>query len=230
MLNSHDIAGYAGMIDHTLLKPFITNEDWKVLCEEAMKYGFKTVAINNAGISICKNYLDQSDVLVDAAVSFPLGQCTLETKIFETRDAIKKGAGEVDYVVNIVELKNGNWNYIEKEMASIVAVCREHGVTSKVIFETCYLTDDEKRKLCGVALKVQPDFVKTSTGFGTGGATIDDVRLMKSSVGDSIKVKASGGIRNAETFLAMIEAGALRIGTSSGIKIIEEFKGIWRSK
>ncbi len=224
MLNSHDIAGYAGMIDHTLLKPFITNEDWKVLCEEAMKYGFKTVAINNAGISICKNYLSQSDVLVDAAVSFPLGQCTLETKIFETRDAIKKGAGEVDYVVNIVELKNGNWNYIEKEMASIVAVCREHGVTSKVIFETCYLTDDEKRKLCDVALKVGPDFVKTSTGFGTGGATIDDVRLMKSSVGDSIKVKASGGIRDAKTFLAMIEAGASRIGTSSGIKIIEEFK------
>ena len=224
MLNSQDIAGYAGMIDHTLLKPFITNEDWKVFCEEAIKYGFKTVAINNAGISICKNYLSQSDVLVDAAVSFPLGQCTLETKIFETRDAIKKGAGEVDYVVNIVELKNGNWNYIEKEMASIVAVCREHGVTSKVIFETCYLTDDEKRNLCDVALKVQPDFVKTSTGFGTGGATIDDVRLMKSSVGDSIKVKASGGIRDAKTFLAMIEAGASRIGTSSGIKIIEEFK------
>lgn len=224
MLNSQDIASYARMIDHTLLKPFIMNEDWKVLCEEAMKYDFKTVAINNAGISICKNYLSQSDVLVDAAVSFPLGQCTLETKIFETRDAIEKGAGEVDYVINIVELKDGNWNYIEKEMASIVAVCREHGVTSKVIFETCYLTDDEKRKLCGVALKVGPDFVKTSTGFGTGGATIKDVRLMKSSVGDSIKVKASGGIRDAETFLAMIEAGASRIGTSSGVKIIEELK------
>ena len=224
MLNRQDMAGYAGMIDHTLLKPFITNEDWKVLCEEAVQYGFKTVAINNAGISICKNYLNQSKVLVDAAVSFPLGQCTLETKIFETRDAIEKGAGEVDYVVNIVELKNGNWNYIEKEMASIVAVCCEHGVTSKVIFETCYLTDDEKRNLCDVALKVGPDFVKTSTGFGTGGATIDDVRLMKSSVGDTIKVKASGGIRDAKTFLAMIEAGASRIGTSSGIKIIEEFK------
>jgi deoxyribose-phosphate aldolase len=224
MLLNETVRSYANMIDHTNLKPFITNEDWRMLCQQAINYGFKTVAINNAGITVCREYLKGSSVLVDAAVSFPLGQCTLETKVFETDDAIKKGAGEVDYVINISEVKHAHWAYIEKEMRQIVEICREHRVTSKVIFENCYLEDDEKKKLCEVALTVKPDYIKTSTGFGTGGATLEDVCLMKSMVGDEIKIKAAGGIRTVAYFLALVDAGANRIGTSSGMKIIEEMR------
>ena len=148
----------------------------------------------------------------------------METKIFETNDVIEKGAKEVDYVVNIVELKSGNWEYIEKEMISIVNACNKNGVISKVIFENCYLNDDEKRKLCQIALKVHPNFIKTSTGFGSGGATEEDIRLMKSIVGDEIKIKAAGGIRDLRTALSMIRAGASRIGTSCGTQIIDELK------
>lgn len=216
----------AGMIDQTLLKQYVTLEDLKEHCEGARKYKFKTVAINNAPVPFCKKELEGSGVLCDAAVSFPLGQCTIETKVFETRDVIEKGAGEVDYVVNLVELKSGNWDYVEEEMRRIVEVCNEKGITSKVIFENCFLTDEEKRHLCEIALKVGPTFIKTSTGFGTGGATVEDVRLMKSCVGDKIKVKAAGGVRTAEQALAMIEAGADRIGTSCGITIVEEFKAM----
>ncbi len=213
---------YANMVDHTNLKPYVTNEDWKTLCQQAIDYGFKTVAINNAGIRMCSQFLKDSSVLVDAAVSFPLGQCTVETKMFETADAIAKGAREVDYVINISELKNGNWSYVQQEMEIIVGICDNQNIPSKVIFENCYLTDDEKKRLCEIALEVKPTFIKTSTGFGTGGATLDDVRLMKSCVGDEVKIKAAGGIRTVEQFLAMVEAGANRIGTSNGMKIIDE--------
>lgn len=214
----------AGMIDHTLLKQFVTLDDLKAHCQVAKEYGFKTVAVNNAVAAFCREELEGSPVLVDAAVSFPFGQCTLETKVFETRDVIAKGAGEVDYVVNLVELKSGHWDYIEEEMRQIVAVCREKGITSKVIFENCFLTDGEKRRLCEVALKVRPDFIKTSTGYGTGGATVEDVTLMKACVGDELLIKAAGGIRSAQDALAMIAAGASRIGTSAGVKIVEGYK------
>lgn len=214
----------AEMIDQTLLKPFVTLDDMKIHCETADKYGFKTVAVNNAVVEYCARLLQNSRTVCDAAVSFPLGQCTLETKIFETNDVIEKGAKEVDYVVNIVELKSGNWEYIEKEMISIVNACNKNGVISKVIFENCYLNDDEKRKLCQIALKVHPNFIKTSTGFGRGGATEEDIRLMKSVVGDEIKIKAAGGIRDLRTALSMIRAGASRIGTSCGTQIIDELK------
>lgn len=214
----------AEMIDQTLLKPFVTLDDVKKHCETADKYGFKTVAVNNAVVEYCAGLLQNSRTVCDAAVSFPLGQCTLETKIFETNDVIEKGAKEVDYVVNIVELKSGNWEYIEKEMLSIVNACNKNGVISKVIFENCYLNDDEKRKLCQIALKVHPNFIKTSTGFGSGGATEEDIRLMKSVVGDEIKIKAAGGIRDLRTALSMIRAGASRIGTSCGTQIIDELK------
>ena len=214
----------AKMIDHTLLKPFISNEDLIKHCEDAIKYNFKTVAINNAPVPFCKKFLEGTDILCDAAVGFPLGQSTIETKVFETQDVIKKGAGEVDYVINIVEVKNSNWDYIEDEMKRIVNVCNENNVVSKVIFETCYLTDEEKIKICEIASKVRPTFVKTSTGFGTGGATAEDIKLMKKCVGDDIKIKASGGIRTVEDALSMIEAGARRLGTSQGVKIIEEYK------
>ena len=214
----------AKMIDHTLLKPFISNEDLRKHCEDAIKYNFKTVAINNAPVPFCKKFLEGTDILCDAAVGFPLGQSTIETKVFETQDVIKKGAGEVDYVINIVEVKNSNWDYIEDEMKRVVNVCNENNVVSKVIFETCYLTDEEKIKICEIASKVRPTFVKTSTGFGTGGATVEDIKLMKKCVGDDIKIKASGGIRTVEDALSMIEAGARRLGTSQGVKIIEEYK------
>lgn len=213
----------ANMIDHTNLKAFADDSAFEKLCDEAKKYNFKMVAINPAQTVRCKKKLEGSPVHVGAAIGFPLGQTTLECKIFETKDAIEKGADEIDYVINVAELKNKNYDYIKKEMEEIVKICREAGKTSKVIFENCYLTDDEKRKVAEIAKEVKPDFIKTSTGFGTGGATVEDVKLMKSVVGDEVKVKAAGGIRDLKTALAMIEAGAERLGTSAGVAIVEEY-------
>ena len=213
----------ANMIDHTNLKAFADDAAFEKLCDEAKKYNFKMVAINPAQTVRCKKKLEGSPVHVGAAIGFPLGQTTLECKIFETKDAIEKGADEIDYVINVAELKNKNYDYIKKEMEEIVKICREAGKTSKVIFENCYLTDDEKVKVAEIAKEVKPDFIKTSTGFGTGGATVEDVKLMKSVVGDEVKVKAAGGIRDLKTALAMIEAGAERLGTSAGVAIVEEY-------
>lgn len=213
----------ANMIDHTNLKAFADDAAFEKLCDEAKKYNFKMVAINPAQTVRCKKKLEGSPVHVGAAIGFPLGQTTLECKIFETKDAIEKGADEIDYVINVAELKNKNYDYIKKEMEEIVKICREAGKTSKVIFENCYLTDDEKRKVAEIAKEVKPDFIKTSTGFGTGGATVEDIKLMKSVVGDEVKVKAAGGIRDLKTALAMIEAGAERLGTSAGVAIVEEY-------
>jgi deoxyribose-phosphate aldolase len=189
-----------------------------------MEYGFKTVAINNAVVPFCTLVLEKSSVICDAAISFPLGQCTIETKVFETTDIINKGAGEVDYVVNLGEVKNGNWAYIKKEMEDIVAVCHARNVLCKVIFENCYLSDAEKEKLCEIALIVKPDFIKTSTGFGTGGATLEDVKLMKRCVGNNIQIKAAGGIRDYKTAQAFLDEGVTRIGTSAGVDILEGFR------
>ena len=213
----------ANMVDHTNLKAFADDAAFTKLCDEARKYNFKMVAINPAQTVRCKEKLKDSLVHVGAAIGFPLGQTTLECKIFETKDAIKKGPDEIDYVINVAELKNKNYDYIKKEMEEIVKICKEAGKTSKVIFENCYLTDDEKVKVAEIAKEVKPDFIKTSTGFGTGGATVEDVKLMKSVVGDEVKVKAAGGIRDLKTALAMIEAGAERLGTSAGVAIVEEY-------
>ncbi len=212
------------LFDHTFLKPYAAREDMERLCGEARQYGFAMVAVNSVQSALCKELLKGSGVHVGAAISFPLGQTTIETKVFETRDALANGADEIDYVINITELKAKNYGYIREEMRRIVEVCREAGAISKVIFENCYLTDEEKRILCEIALEERPDFIKTSTGFGTGGATLEDVRLMKGIVGDAVKVKAAGGIRDLKTCLAMVEAGAERIGTSASVKITEEFK------
>ena len=214
----------AGMIDHTNLKAFADDAAIKKLCEEAKKYGFKALAINGAQIERCRKYLGDSPVCIGSTVGFPLGQMTIESKVFEAEDAIRKGAHEIDYVLNVSELKNGNKNYIEREMQEITEACHAHGVVCKVIFENCYLTDDEKKTAAEIALKVRPDFIKTSTGFGTGGATVEDVRLMKAVVGDAVKVKAAGGIRDFETALAMIEAGAERLGTSAGVELMKHFE------
>lgn len=220
----------AKYFDQTLLKPFVTEERLREFCEESDRYGFAMVAINSAPVKLCKEVLKNSEVHVGAAIGFPLGQTTIETKEFETRQAIAEGADEIDYVVNLVKLKSGDLDYIEDEMRRIVKICNEHNKISKVIFENCYLTDDEKKTLCEIALKVRPTFIKTSTGFGTPsegvavGATIHDVRLMKSIVGDAVKVKAAGGVRTLDEALEMIEAGAERIGTSAGVTIVEELK------
>ena len=212
------------MIDHTNLKAFADDAAFQKLCDEARNYQFKMVAINPAQTVRCKEKLKGCPVHVGAAIGFPLGQTTLECKIFETKDAIEKGADEIDYVINVAELKNKNYDYIRKEMEEIVGICKDAGVISKVIFENCYLTDEEKRKAAEIAKEVKPDFIKTSTGFGTGGATAEDVKLMKSVVGGDVKVKAAGGIRDLETALAMIEAGAERLGTSAGVEIIEAYR------
>lgn len=213
----------AGMFDHTNLKPFATDADFELLCKEAADNHFAMVAINSAPVALCKKLLAGSGVHVGAAISFPLGQTTLETKVFETENAIQNGADEIDYVINVGQLKQGNLAYIRSEMEAIVAACRKAGVISKVIFENCYLTKEEIKAVAEIAKEVRPDFIKTSTGFGTGGATVDDVRLMKSVVGDIVKVKAAGGVRDLDTCLAMVEAGAERIGTSSSFKILEEY-------
>ena len=220
----------AKYFDQTLLKPYVTEERLKEFCEESDRYGFAMVAINSAPVKFCREVLKDSDVHVGAAIGFPLGQTTIADKVFETEQAIKEGADEIDYVVNLVKLKSGDLDYIEDEMRQIVDVCNKNGKISKVIFENCYLTDDEKKTLCEIALKVRPTFIKTSTGFGTPeagiavGATVEDVRLMKSIVGDAVKVKAAGGVRTLADAIAMIEAGAERIGTSAGVTIVEELK------
>lgn len=215
----------AKYFDHTLLKAFATKADFEKLCQESQEYGFMMVAINSYPVALCAEILKDSDVHVGAAISFPLGQTTIEVKAHETEQAIRDGADEIDYVINIGKVKEDNFRYIQKEMETIVAICKQNHVLSKVIFENCYLTDDEIKKVAEIALVVKPDFIKTSTGFGTGGAELKDVKLMKSVVGDAVKVKASGGIKNLEQCLALIEAGAERIGSSSSIAIVEEFRG-----
>ncbi len=223
-MKKYTIDDFAQMIDHTNLHADANADDMKKLCEEAKKYHFKMVAINQVQSKLCGEYLADTDIHVGAAISFPLGQTTIESKVFDTENAISIGATEIDYVVNLTEVKNKNWSYIKEEMEKIVEVCRKHKVISKVIFENCYLEKEEIIKLSEIAKEVKPDFIKTSTGFGTGGATLEDVKLMKEHVGDEVKVKAAGGIRNADTFLEMIRCGAERIGTSAGISIIEELK------
>ncbi|KRM05712.1 deoxyribose-p aldolase [Liquorilactobacillus ghanensis DSM 18630] len=214
----------AKFIDHTNLKPYATFKDIETLCDEAKKYHFKMVAVNQFQTKFCHELLKDTDIHVGAAISFPFGQTTIESKIFDVRDAIGNGADEIDYVINITALKCKDYNYIKNEMQQIVSICNEKHVISKVIFENCYLTDNEKILLSKIAKQVKPDFIKTSTGFGSGGAIVHDVKLMKDVVGVDVKVKAAGGIRSTKDFISMIEAGADRIGCSAGVSIIEKFK------
>lgn len=213
----------AGMMDHTFLKAYATYADFDKLCREAAENHFAMVAINSSPVAYCKSILAGTGVHVGAAISFPLGQTAVETKVFETKKAIEDGADEIDYVLNIGELKMGNTAYIEDEMQCITDVCKSKDILIKVIFENCYLTKDEIRRAAEIARKVRPDFIKTSTGFGTGGAVVEDVALMKSVVEDLVKVKAAGGIRNWESCSQMIDAGAERIGTSASIEIVQQF-------
>ena len=214
----------AAMVDHTNLKAYATREDFVKLCDEAKAYGFKSVAINTYPVKLCRQLLEGSEVLTGAAVGFPLGQMTIEAKVAEAEDAVKNGCQEFDYVCNVGKVKEHDWDYLEREMAALVAVARKAGICCKVIFETCYLTEEEIVELAKVAGRVKPDFVKTSTGFGTDGAKPEHVALMKRYAGEGVQVKAAGGIRSWAAAKAMIEAGATRLGTSSGIKIVEEMK------
>lgn len=212
----------AGMIDHTFLKPFGTAVNIEKLCEEAKKYKFAMVAINPAEVENCVKLLEGTSVRVGAAIGFPLGQSTVETKAFETEDSIAKGATEIDTVINIRALQSGNEDVVRREIADMVRICKPKGVICKVILETCYLTDAEKKRVCEIAKEEGVDFVKTSTGMGTAGATVEDIALMRSTVGSEIGVKASGGVKDLADAKAMIKAGATRIGTSRGVEIVEE--------
>lgn len=212
----------AGMIDHTNLKAFATREDFQKLCDEAVQYGFKSVAINTYPVAMCREMLRGTEVLTGAAISFPLGQMTIATKVAEAKNAIADGCQEFDYVLNVGKVKEHDYAYIEEEMRQMVAAAREAGICVKVIFETCYLTEEEIIEVAKIASHIRPDFVKTSTGFGTAGAKAEHVRLMKEYTGPDVQVKAAGGIRSWEAAREMLEAGATRLGTSSGIRIIEE--------
>ena len=214
----------ASYFDHTLLKAYATEKELTALCDEARTYGFKMVAINSSPVRFCKEQLKDTPVHIGAAISFPLGQTTVAVKLFEAETALSEGADEIDYVINVGMARMHRWDYIEDEMRRMTELCRRRGVIVKAIFENCYLERDEIAELARIAARVRPDFIKTSTGFGTGGATVEDVRLMKQSCGPDVQVKAAGGIRTLSDCLAMIEAGATRIGTSSGVKLVEELK------
>lgn len=206
-------------IDHTLLKPDASQEQIETLIEEAKKYDFASVCVNPTWVSFAAQVLKGTDVKVCTVIGFPLGANTPELKAFETSDAIQNGANEIDMVINIGALKSRNFDLVERDIRAVVEAAK--GTLVKVIIETCLLTDDEKVKACQIAQKAGADFVKTSTGFSTGGATVEDVALMRKTVGPDMGVKASGGARSYEDALAFIKAGATRIGASSGVAIME---------
>lgn len=214
----------ARIFDHTFLKAYASRDDFIQLCNEAKSIGAAMVAINSEPVKLCKELLQGTNIHVGAAISFPLGQTTLDIKLAETKQAIDDGADEIDYVINIGKAKMHDWNYIEQEMRSIVELCHENQVICKVIFENCYLTKEEIVKIAEIAKEVKPDYIKTSTGFGTSLPTVSFIKRTSSTVAPEVKVKAAGGIRDWKTCQAMIEAGASRIGTSSSLKILEEFQ------
>ena len=206
-------------IDHTILKATASNSDVQKLCEEAIEHEFYSVCVNGCYVVDAKHLLQGTDVKIAAVVGFPLGAMTTAAKVFEAKEAVENGASEIDMVINVAKLKDGEFEYVENEIRQIKEVIGDNVL--KVIIETCYLTDEEKVKACELSLVAKADFVKTSTGFGTGGATYEDVKLMKSVVGDNAKVKASGGVRDKETAQKYVELGAERLGTSSGIDIVK---------
>lgn len=209
----------AAMIDHTLLKPEATKQQIESLCQEAKKYKFASVCVNPTWVSTAKELLKGSGVMVCTVIGFPLGATTSETKAFETKNAIENGAEEVDMVINIGALKDHNDELVEKDIRAVVEAAKGKAHT-KVIIETSLLTKEEKVRACELSVKAGADFVKTSTGFSTGGATAEDIALMRETVGPDVGVKASGGVRNTEDVQKMIEAGATRIGASASIAIV----------
>lgn len=211
----------AKMIDHTLLKPEATEEQIEKLCKEALEYNFASVCINPSNIELAAKILNGSSVKVCTVIGFPLGANTTKVKAFEAKDAIENGATEVDMVINIGKLKEKNYEYVKKDIEAVVNEAKGKALT-KVIIETCLLTDEEKVIACKIAKEAKADFVKTSTGFSTGGAKSSDLKLMRETVGEHIGVKASGGIRTLEDALEAIKSGANRIGASASIAICTE--------
>lgn len=209
----------ASKIDHTLLDPKASKEEITRICEEALEYKFKAVCINPYYVELAAELLVDSNIELATVIGFPLGANTKETKAFETGQAIAEGVTEVDMVINIGALKDREYDRVEEDIKAVVEAAADKALV-KVIIETCLLTKKEKIKACELAMKAGADYVKTSTGFSTGGASIEDIELMKSVVGDKLGIKASGGIRDRKTALEMIEAGATRLGASAGIKII----------
>lgn len=216
-MNNKDLAK---MIDHTILKADATEKEVEKLCKEALEYNFASVCINPSMVEKAASILKDSDVKVCTVIGFPLGATTSEVKAFETDDVIKKGATEVDMVINVGKLKDGDLNYVKKDIEAVVNAAKGRALT-KVIIETCLLTDEEKVTACKLSKEAGADFVKTSTGFSTGGATKEDIKLMRETVGPNLGVKASGGVRTREDAEAMIENGATRIGASASIAICE---------
>ena len=219
-MNKKDLAR---MIDHTILKAEATENEVEKLCKEALEYNFASVCVNPSMVEKAASILKGSDVKVCTVIGFPLGATTTEVKAFETEDAIKKGATEVDMVINIGKLKEGNLDYVKKDIEAVVNAAKGKAL-SKVIIETCLLTDEEKVTACKLSKEAGADFGKTSTGFSTGGATASDIKLMRETVGPELGVKASGGVRSLEDAMAMIENGATRIGASASIAICEGTK------
>lgn len=213
-------AEIAAMIDHTQLKAFATTEQIKQLCAEAAEYHFASVCVNPCHVALAAKLLQGTGVKVCTVIGFPLGANTSAVKAFETQDAIRNGAQECDMVINVGALKEGNVDLVEQDIRAVVEAA--NGTLVKVIIETCYLTDEEKTLACKAAARAGADFVKTSTGFGTGGATPHDVALMRAAIPDTMKVKASGGVHNYAEAMAVVEAGASRIGASAGIAIVQE--------
>jgi len=212
----------AGLIDHTLLKPDATAADIETLCREAVEHRFATVCVNPTWVALAARRLRGTGVGVCSVVGFPLGATTADVKAYETRRAIVDGATEIDMVINVGALKSGELRLVEQDIEAVATACRACGVTSKVIIEAALLTDDEKVTACTLAKAAGADFVKTSTGFGPGGATVADVALMRRVVGDTMGVKAAGGVRDLGQVQAMVAAGASRVGASAGVRIVRE--------
>ncbi|MFJ7405245.1 MULTISPECIES: deoxyribose-phosphate aldolase [unclassified Lysinibacillus] len=211
---------YASMIDHTLLKAEATKEQIEKLCAEAKEFSFASVCVNPTWVKYCSELLQNSDVLVCTVIGFPLGANTPTVKAFEAKDAIANGAQEVDMVINIGALKDQNFEQVQADISAVVEAAKGSALV-KVIIETCLLTEEEKVKACELSVAAGADYVKTSTGFSTGGATAEDIALMRKTVGPELGVKASGGVRSLEDMQKMVEAGATRIGASSGVAIMK---------
>jgi deoxyribose-phosphate aldolase len=218
-------SGVAAMIDHTLLKPDATRTEIETLCREAAQFGFATVCVNPAWVALAASCLAGTSVGVCSVVGFPLGATTPDVKGFETRRAIFDGAREIDMVINVGALKSGDLRTVERDIEAVAGPCRECGALSKVIIEAALLTNDEKVTACTIAKAAGADYVKTSTGFGAGGATAADVALMRRVVGADMGVKAAGGVRDLESLKAMVAAGATRVGASAGVKIVQQARG-----
>ncbi len=213
----------ASLIDHTALKPETSKEQIEKLCGEAVEYGFASVCVNPCYVNLCSQLLKDSNIKVCTVIGFPLGATTSAAKAAEASEAIQNGAREVDMVINVGAVKSGDFDYVKKDIEAVVQVAKGKALV-KVILETCLLTDEEKRISCRICKEAGADFVKTSTGFSTGGATVEDIKLMREIVKPTMGVKASGGIRDYETAKAMIDAGASRIGASASVAIANKEK------